>query len=586
MLLCRGGLLAAKAAAVAGTGCWATWQWTTAGGPSSIASCKAPAHAPPVVDVVVIGGGVVGLAVAQQCAVRGRSVVLVEREPWLASGASAGNSGIGCTGYDAPVGSLERKLLRRAVQLHPNLYRSFGLSYDHVRKCGSLVVAWTAEELAKLPAVLAENREAGDTEACLLSQEELRETEPCLREGALGAVLCPREAIVEPWLVPQGYAESARRHGATLLTGLSVTGAQAEAGSGTWELVLAPSTHRASAGPSPGRSRDGELLTARQDEWQDSAAAAQGASTPGEQQPRSLRARVVVNCGGLHGDGVEQMRLRQCVSTGFPESAPFQVTPRKGQFLVLKPKPGDVGAELMPSYVIEPVASQFTKGVIAFTSAYGNLIIGPTAVPQQDKEDRSTDAKTLAALLQHGAHTLRGLDDCTAEAGTRQRDDAAVPRSTAHYEVLGSYSGLRPATEHRDYQIASHPSGDGSGGWVTVGGIRSTGLTASPAIGEYVAETLVAPLLEQHPRQSSKHAGSAPSAADGLTGVTVAAANPLPLYPSTRTNPAVPPLRELAEEYRRRGDGCVTLYGRAVRVTHPLASFGMESRTDDGTATS
>ena len=96
----------------------------------------------------------------------------------------------------------------------------------------------------------------------------------------------------------------------------------------------------------------------------------------------------------------------------------------------------------------------------------------------------------------------------------------------------------------------------------------------------------VAPLLERHPQQSSKHAGSAPSAPDGLIGVTVGAANPLPLYPSTCTNPAVPPLRELAEEYRRRGDGCVTLYGRAVRVTHPLASFGMESRTDDGTATS
>ena len=57
------------------------------------------------------------------------------RDRCVAAGAAtSGNSGLGCTGYDAPVGSLERRLLRRAIRLHPNLYRSFGLSYAHVQK--------------------------------------------------------------------------------------------------------------------------------------------------------------------------------------------------------------------------------------------------------------------------------------------------------------------------------------------------------------------------------------------------------------------------------------------------------------------
>ncbi len=103
-----------------------------------------------VCDVLVIGGGVVGLSVARECAVRGARVTLVEREDDWAAAASSGNSGIGCTGYDAPVGSLERRLLRRSVQRHPELMRSFGLSHEHVRKCGSLVVAWTAEQLAQV----------------------------------------------------------------------------------------------------------------------------------------------------------------------------------------------------------------------------------------------------------------------------------------------------------------------------------------------------------------------------------------------------------------------------------------------------
>ena len=171
----------------------------------------ADSAAPPVHDVAVIGGGVVGLSVARECAVRGANVVLIEREDDFAAAASSGNSGIGCTGYDAPVGSLERQLLRRSIVRHPELMRSFGLSYDHVRKCGSLVVAWSDEQLAGLKGVLAENRAAGDSEAQLLSADELRELEPALSPAALGAVFCPREAVVEPWLLPAMVTQSAQR---------------------------------------------------------------------------------------------------------------------------------------------------------------------------------------------------------------------------------------------------------------------------------------------------------------------------------------------------------------------------------------
>ena len=93
-------------------------------------------------DVAVVGGGIVGLATAREAAVRGASVVLLERETAVASGASSGNSGLGCTGYDAPAGSLERQLLRRSIQLRPAIHRSLGLSEQHhLRKAGSLVGA-------------------------------------------------------------------------------------------------------------------------------------------------------------------------------------------------------------------------------------------------------------------------------------------------------------------------------------------------------------------------------------------------------------------------------------------------------------
>jgi glycerol-3-phosphate dehydrogenase len=101
---------------------------------------------------------------------------------------------------------------------------------------------------------------------------------------------------------------------------------------------------------------------------------------------------------------------------------------------------------------IEPVATQFTKGVILWQTLYGNIIVGPTADDVLEKDDYATDVETLKRLQQHGELVYPFLKDA---------------------EVIGSYSGLRPASEYRDYQIYSNRNGDKK--WITVGGIRSTG---------------------------------------------------------------------------------------------------------------
>jgi len=406
-------------------------------------------------------------------------------------------------------------------------------------------VAWNEEQLQKLPDVVEENRGARDTEARLLSKEELYELEPGLGAGALGAVLCPRECVVEPWLVPMGYAESARLHGAQLHTGTRVVAAtrgQADGNNQTsvWTVAVKRSLadHALQA---PGRSRNGSLLVP---------------TPPHEAKPSEvddvIQAKVVINCAGLYGDQIELIRMGgKANDTGLVEGgldAPFRVTPRKGQFIVFKPR-DDSAHGPAPTHIIEPVATQFTKGVIAWTSPYGNIIVGPTAEPQTDREDRSTHAQTIADLRAFGEKALPVIRDA---------------------EVVGTYSGLRPATEFRDYQIQARPESM----WITVGGIRSTGLTASSGIAEYVGniyENLAAGAPE-----SLLDFGSNKEAT--LQGVTAAASNPFPLGKrSLKSNPPVPSLEDLAEDYGRRGDGCVELYGQPQRVTHPQSSFGMEA---------
>lgn len=199
--------------------------------------------------------------------------------------------------------------------------------------------------------------------------------------------------------------------------------------------------------------------------------------------------------------------------------------------------------------------TQFTKGVIVFKSVYGNVVVGPTAVDQVSRHDRSTDMDTIAALRAFGERAMPSLRNA---------------------QVVGTYSGLRPSTEHRDYQIAS----DRARRWITVGGIRSTGLTASSGIGEHVALLLAAQLgraaddVADDARVEADRALGV--AADGLVPISRAAAHPAPLSPAPRVcNGRVPPLAVLARDYQRRGDGYVEVYGRLHRVTHPISSFGM-----------
>ena len=263
-----------------------------------------------VYDAAIIGGGVVGLAIARELAVSfpEKKFILLEKGDDLVSGASSGNSGLGCTGYDAPSGSLERQLLRRSTQRHPNLYRSLGLSYEHTRKCGALVVAWDDEQLAKLPSVLQDNLDAGDSECRILSAKELLDLEPCLGIGQrpLGAVLVPREVVAEPWLVPIAYAESARRNGCTIKVGADVTA-----------LWVVPSAREFEPKSNKTVEKGGHAVPNDRDWYWIIVTGSAGESVD---KTNAFAADVVINCAGLFGDEMEILRKNAAVQAAQTET--------------------------------------------------------------------------------------------------------------------------------------------------------------------------------------------------------------------------------------------------------------------------
>lgn len=348
-------------------------------------------------DVAVVGAGVVGCAIARRFALAGARVAVIEKAADVLDGASKGNSAILHTGFDAPPGSVEQGCVAAGYEEYLAIHGKLNLP---LIRSGALVIAWNEEEEALLPALIEQARRNGVADVEPLDRAALRAAEPGLGPGARAAFRVPREYLIDPWSAPHAYLAQAMAHGTQVLRGAEVTGGRRD--HGDWVLETTRGT---------------------------------------------VRAGLVVNAAGNYGDLVDEM---------FIGRRDFTIRPRKGQFVVY-----DKPAAALASHILLPVPNKVTKGIVACRTAFGNLLVGPTAEDQDDRAHAELVPETLAALKRRGEEILPGLKD---------------------HEVTAIYAGLRPATEFKDYQIRAHEGLD----YITVGGIRSTGLSAALGVAQHV----------------------------------------------------------------------------------------------------
>jgi glycerol-3-phosphate dehydrogenase len=195
-----------------------------------------------------------------------------------------------------------------------------------------------------------------------------------------------------------------------------------------------------------------------------------------------VRCRIAVNCAGLHADEVARLAGDRS----------FEIYPRKGEFLVFEPPPGEPLRR-----ILLPVPSKGTKGVLVFPTVDGKVVAGPTAVDQADKGDWSVRASARDEILPRAAAMWPALERA---------------------EQVADYAGLRPAGRGVNYAIgpsAACPE------LVNAAAIRSTGLTASLGIAEYVTQL--------------------------VAGRGVALGEPAPLEPGSPDPPAGPWWRRTAD---------------------------------------
>ncbi len=300
-------------------------------------------------DVVVIGAGIVGSAIARDIAGTGLTVTLVEGREHVGDGTSKANTALLHTGFDATPGTLESRLVARGYHLLGDYAERTGIP---IERTGALLVAWTDEETDTLPS-LKDKAERNGYDACeIVDAAEVYRRVPELGAGALAGLTVPGEAIICSWTTNLALATDAVQRGVDLRRSTEVT-----------DVI-----------PGTGDVDHTTLVT-----------------TSGD-----IHSRWVVNAAGLGAD---------CLDKKFGYDR-FTVTPRRGELFVF-----DKLTRPMVPCIVLAVPSSRGKGVLVSPTIYGNVMVGPTSEDLEDRTATGTSEAGFEFLLRKGRALMPTLFD-------------------------------------------------------------------------------------------------------------------------------------------------------------------------------
>ena len=313
-------------------------------------------------DVVIIGAGVTGAAVAWKLAEYDIKTCVLEKCSDVCEGTSKANSAIIHAGYDAEPGSLKAKLNVRGNEMMDELCEDLDIPFKRI---GSLVVCIYKDALPGLKELCERGEKNGVKGLKLLSREEALLTEPNLSDETQGALFAPSAGIICPFELNIAMAEIASMNGVEF-----------------------------------------KLNTEVQDIKKDSDGNFRIFTNNGE-----YKARYVVNAAGVYADVIHNM----------VSSKKMHITQRRGDYCLL-----DKQAGAHVNHVIFPQPTELGKGVLVAPTVHGNLIVGPTAIETEDKEGTATTAQGISELTQKAGNHVKNIPMnkvITSFAGLRAHED-------------------------------------------------------------------------------------------------------------------------------------------------------------------
>lgn len=349
-------------------------------------------------DAVIVGGGVIGSAIARELSRYALSVCLIEKEEDVCSGTSKANSAIVHAGYDAKPGSLKAKLNVKGNAMMDELSRDLEFEF---KRNGSLVLCFADEDMPKLAELYQRGLKNG-VNVRLISGDEARKMEPNLTDEVVAALHAPTGGIVCPFGLTIALAENAADNGVEFAFNTAVIDIK--------------------------KGENGYIV---------------------ETTNGIVEATTVINAAGVYSDAIHNMVSEK----------KLHITPRKGDYCLL-----DKEAGTHVSATIFQLPGKYGKGILVSPTVHGNLLIGPTAVDVDDKENTATTAEELADVVKKSAISVKN-----------------VP----YRLTITSFSGLRAHEDGDDFvlgEVSDAPN------FFDAAGVESPGLSSAPAIGVYIAE--------------------------------------------------------------------------------------------------
>lgn len=413
-------------------------------------------------DILIIGAGITGAFLARDLSRYQLQIALLDKEDDVACGASMANSAIIHSGHDPKPGTLKARLNVRGSLLYEDVCRELGVAF---RRTSAFVAATSEEESRTLERL---ERQARDRRIPVLrlSRAEAIQKEPHLSDFVTEVLELPSTAIITPWEVAIALTEEAVLNGADLHLQREVTGISRT----TSREINASGTHpgHADTAVDTDSRNDGPcyLVTARDP--------AGGLHT--------YQTRRIIDAAGVYADEVYALISEQQRD---PAAARFTIRPRRGEYFVI-----DRETPPLVERVIYPVPSEKGKGVLVVPTIHHNLLIGPNSDYGTDKDDVSNTAEALAYVRQAISKTVKDIP---------------------FHKVIRSFTGLRPSGSTHDFIIEEAADAPG---FYLAAAIESPGLTAAPAISEYMIQELLAPAMALIPKEDFVHRSPAFAAKD------------------------------------------------------------------------
>ncbi len=188
-------------------------------------------------DVIIIGAGVSGCAIARELSRKKGKILVVERAEDVCCGTSKANSAIVHAGYDAKHGTLMAKLNVQGSRMMPKLAKELDFHYENN---GSLVVMMSEEDRPALMALYENGLKNGVEQLQILERDALRAMEPNISDNAVAALYAPTGAIVCPFGLTFALAENAAKNGVQFQFDSEVTDVQKI--DGGWKVVTVKGT--------------------------------------------------------------------------------------------------------------------------------------------------------------------------------------------------------------------------------------------------------------------------------------------------------------------------------------------------------